>query len=313
MKTIDCGGRIMSDKKVYFIRHKGYTKDEIEDLKYAKRIAIFFDDVPFDQVVENIDYSVDEIEYNEEYFKEHPNSTYKSALKYMWTLGKNGGLVVAEYNSEDKCYIGEVKKGTEIVNFEEKFKGKFNVTIQLSDVKTIEYADYPVLPAVRPIQGTICNPHAPFFTDVIPAIYNNDFSNIKIRRSLLHYKMLEQLCVEYLREKKGLKYCILRPGISLAKIDIAGVSNDGELMYAQVKADHITQARHDEFKKFVNKKIGGEDKEEVMSYIFCEKANDVKNKSININYIDVDVVFDHFYKKDQDMIKRMIGFAGKIL
>lgn len=178
----------MSDEKVYFIRHqvKEYSSGDISELKKDKKIAIFFENLPFENVVKNIDYSGNEIEYNEEYFKKHPNPKYKSALKYMWTLAKYGGLVVAEYNSEKECYIGRVRPSTKIDVFKEKIKDKFNVTLQLSDVKIIEYADYPVLPAVRPPYGTICNPHASFFTDIIPAIYNNDLSNIEIRRELLH-------------------------------------------------------------------------------------------------------------------------------
>lgn len=304
---------------MYFIRHKHSkdfcTKEEIVVLKHNKRIAIFFEDEPFSKVVKNIDFSGDEIEYNEEYFKKHPNPTYKSALKYMWTLAKYGGLVVAEYNSENECYVGRVKRGTKIVNFEDKFKEKFRVTLQLSDVikEPIDYSDYPVLPAVRPIKGTICEPQTSFFRVVIPAIYKGKLSSIKIERKLLHPKMLEQLCVEYLRDKDGLKYCILRPGKSLATIDIAGVSNDGELMYAQVKADHITQASHDEFKKFVNEDVDNDDKEDAKCYIFCERAKEVKNRLGNIHYIDVDRVFDYFHEKDENMIKRMIGFAGKDL
>lgn len=304
------GDGTMNDEKVFFIRHTPYKLDrttkDLDDLKKSNQIAIFYDNAPFDRVVKNIDYSGNRIEYIEEYFSNNRNlpnynKVYKSALNYMWFLGKNGGLVVAEYNSEGQCSIGRVLPNTKI----EVFKEKFNVTLPLTKVIQIDYADYPVLPAVRPPHGTICEPHTSFFRDIIPAIFNNALSSIKIRRSLLHYKMLEQLCLEYLREKKILKYCILRPGKTVATIDIAGVSFGGKTIYAQVKADHIDETEHKEFTDFVK------DKKDTINFIFCERANEIKDKSDNTNYIDVDKdVFDFFNSTDEGkkMIKRMIGF-----
>ena len=305
----------MNDEKVFFIRHQPFeehhSNEDLTDLKIANKIAIFFDDVPFDQVIKNIDYSGSEIEYNEEYFSKNGgkpsyNRAYKSALNYMWTLAKKGGLVVAEYNRGSECSIGRVLPSTKI----ETFKGKFHVTLQLGQVKPINYADYPVLPAVRPPYGTICEPHSSFFTEIFPAVFNNDFSDIKIRRSLLHPKMLEQLCVEYLRAREGLNYCILRPGKSLPTIDIAGVSVEGKTIFAQVKANQIDQTRHKDFIDYVK------DKKDTRNYIFCERADEIKHKSNNIDYKDVDDVFDFFYNRvdgGKKMIKRMIGFAKEDL
>ena len=283
-------------------------------------------------VVKNANYNGECIKYVEDYFQnnnedgqskntkahESYNKKYKSALDYFWRLGKYGGLVVAEYNNDPYCLIGVVKPNTKIENF----NNKFNVTIQLQDTEDIKYSEYPVLLAVRPSHGTICEPKTSFFINIIPRIYNktlNDLLNIDnlTKRKLLHPKMLEQMCVEYLRRKafkddQILKYCILRPGKNLAKIDIAGVSSANKLVYAQVKANQIKSVDHEEFKNLFKDK---EENNDTINIIFCENIDKIEHKSENIIYIDIDKeVFRYFNEEDyndgQEMIQRMIGIQS---
>lgn len=304
--------------EVFFIRHKpapasqpGPTEQDIEALKKLARIAIFYENKPVNDVVENVNYVGNNIKYNEEVFTEFEDNctTYKSALNKIWRLGKHGGIVVSEYNKDAKCLIGIVQPNTRIEPFSrESSNFTFNVTLKLEKTVEIEYSKYPVYLAARPPFQTICNPTSSFFKTVIPAIYIDPLGKVQPTRRLLHPKMLEQMCVEYLRtvhfeNNQRLKYCILRPGKNLPIIDIAGVSTDNRDIFAQVKADKIKPRALKEFRKFMK------DPTHTIYIIFCEG---VKNRGTDkgITYIDVDTVFDHFNnnKEGKEMIRRMIGF-----
>lgn len=305
----------MSNKnhvEVYFIRHKikGRT---FNDLKKAEKIAILFDEVPCGKVIVNFDkingYYDKEIEYNRPFFDnlikartKHYIQTYKSALKYIWNIGNYGGLVVAEYDNDFNCIVGMVNRNTKI----ESFPGAnniYNITLQLTGVKKLNYADYPVLLAVRPPYSTICSPHTEFFKTVIPAIYNG--KKISIKRYLMHDKMLEQLCLEYLRKfgvnGEYLDYCTLLVGKNLKAVDIAGVSTSGRKIYAQVKTDAINSGAQKDFKAFVKNNSNG------LNIIFSKGIGNA-TPDPSIVYIDVDNVFNCFRAKSIKMLKNMIGF-----
>jgi len=284
--------------QVFFIRHKAdehFPADEIQQLKDKNKIAIFFDNEPLSNV------TLDGLDINPKYFL-GKKGKYKSALNCLCGIAKNGGMVVAEYNNDSEALIGQVNPGTRLESF-----GKMTVTLQLSKTQILKYGDYPVTLAARPPYVTICKPGAPFFQKIIPLIYNNDENNIKPDRSLLHHKALEQMCVEYLRTKgvndQILKYCILRPGKSLAIIDIAGISKGGKKIYAQVKADKINPADHTSFINFVTDNI-----KETINIIFS-KIDPVLKKHSDITYINVDDVFNYIKEKDENMVRNMIGFS----
>jgi hypothetical protein len=313
-------------EEVYFIRHKpvsqsetGRTKQDLEDLKEQERISIFYDNRPINEVVDNYHilkgkYPDGNIQYKDAYFSKTKDnkSKYRSALNMIWRLGKYGGLVVSEYNNDAHCLIGNVPPNTKIELFTAKHSNfEFNVTLKLEGTITIAYSDCPVLPAVRPPFQTICNPTSSFFKEIIPAIYRDGLGSVQPARSLLHPKMLEQMCVEYLRtvgyaKRKLLKYCILRPGKNLPTIDIAGVSADDRKIYAQVKADEIKPKAIDTLKQYMEEM---EDTSNAVYVVFCEGVRG-RGTVEGITYIDVDTVFDHFNSSEtgQGMIKRMIGF-----
>jgi len=290
----------MREENVYFIRHKQdelFLKEEINRLKDKNKIAIFFDNKPLSEV------TIENTGINKKFFssKKEGAVKYKSALNFLCKIAKDGGIVVAEYNDEPEVLIGQVKPGTSL-----EPSGKIEVTLQLTKTKILKYSDYPVALAVRPPYGTICRPLAPFFQTIIPMIYNNTESGIKIDRSLLHPKMLEQMCVEYLRVKgvngQILKYCILRPGKSLAIIDIAGISKDSKIIFAQVKANKISPEAHASFIEFASKNF-----KDTINVIFSENDPTLK-KHPSITYVNVDDVFNYFKINDEEMIRRMIGF-----
>lgn len=320
------GPKQNSGRKVYFIRHKRtnsksiHTENDIDDLKVHNKIGIFFENMPIDDVVTNHpklngSYPNSDIHYDPIGFNKIKNpsskyeSTYKSALRKIWQLGKDGGLVVSEYNNDVEFTIGEVLPNTRIETFiPNNAKHVIYVTLQLENPVRKEYSQYPVYLAVRPPYSTICNPKTPFFKDVIPAIYSN--KPIPPKRKQLHYKMLEQMCVEYLRKvpftsNQKLEYCILRPGKGAPMIDIAGVSTGGTMIYAQVKTDIISVTAHMAFIKFAKKNS------KAKYIIFSEGVDNLKGKNKAVQYIDVDKVFDHFNnnKAGKDMINRMIGFS----
>ena len=105
------------------------------------------------------------------------------------------------------------------------------------------------------------------------------FSGAKIPEKealeLLHPNMVEQLCVEYLRregysdfEKDTLDYCTLRPGKSLAIIDIAGRLESKRWLFAQVKNDSLSAARSTKLADHLERFLGETGRKDAVGVLF---------------------------------------------
>jgi hypothetical protein len=232
----------MKNEKVYFIRHNLDNSDTANRLCTGELIAIFFGIEKPDDVFSVVDGKYTVIETK---LKGKNRQQCRTAVSYFAELANDGGLVVAEYNggniasgSESSFYgakVGRVEKNSQIISHDGA-----PICLKLTDVKSLKYADFPVMLAVRPPFVTICVPDSNLFKDIIP----NWFSDTPIKEisyGMLHYKMTEQMCVEYMlkhdetNSEIKLNYCILRPGKNAPLFDIAGIDTCGKKVYASVK------------------------------------------------------------------------------
>ena len=295
--------KLTADDDVYFIRHKIKKEDEspelnrntIRDIMRQKRIAIMFENEPWNVVFDGKP-SVD-------YFQGlKNNSKYRSALSYFHNISSKGGYIIAEYldgETPGNCYgaiVSRVSKGTQI----EPAAG-FQVTLQLDAnfYEIIDYSKYPVLLAIRPPFGTLCKPGRDTYREFVN--YKLTKQPPELSTHLLHPKMAEQMCVEYLRSVgvngHTLSYCTLKPGQTLAVIDIYGVLNNDKDVFAQVKNGEIAPPDLAAFKEFTKNNIDG------ANIVFSKDRNKAEPKIV---FINIDDVFDHFKTHNPKMLEKMI-------
>lgn len=300
--------KLTADDEVYFIRHKIKNEDEtpeinrktILDIMRQKRIAIMFENEPWSMV---FDTSAEKpkSKYFEQFTKE--NSTYRSALNYFFNISKKGGYIVAEYLDGEMqgngygAIVSRVLKGTQV----ESAAG-FQVTLQLDAnfYEIINYSKYPVLLAIRPPYSTICKPSRSTYKEFINFKLAGDV-DFPLSLDLLHPEMAEQMCVEYLRSVgvngHKLSYCSLRPGKTLAVIDICGVLDNDKDVFAQVKNGNIENDALDAFVKFTQNNFDG------VNIVFSKDRNKART---NVVFVNIDDVFNHFKAYNPKMLVKMI-------
>lgn len=302
-----CNKGLSEDDHVYFIRHKegnDVEKDNrrksILDLMKQKRIAIFFENKPWSNVFdENTGQPI--TTYIEQFTQNH--STYRSALTFFWKLSSQGGYVVAEYldgktpNDGYGAIVSRIIPGTKV----EAANG-FEVTLKLDDncYEVFDYYKHPVLLAIRPPFNTICEPSRPTYKAFVGyTLFTNE---PVLSTELLHPKMVEQMCVEWLRKVgvKGrkLSYCTLRPGKSLAVVDICGILDDGKAVFAQVKNSEIDPDDLRDFDNFTKKYNDG------VNIVFSTDRNRQRG---NIVFVNIDDIFNGFKESNLQMLKKMAG------
>lgn len=300
--------KLSDSDKVYFIRHKEgediekeNRKKSIIELMHQKRIAIFFENEPWSKVYDEKS-GLPSLGYFHKFTQE--NSTYRSALNFFHRLSTEGGYIVAEYlggkvpNGGCGAIVSKILKGTKV----EKAEG-FEVTLKLDEnhYKEFDYYTHPVLLAIRPPYGTICQPSRETYRAFVD--YTLFGTPPVLSADLLHPKMVEQMCVEYLRKVgvngNKLSYCTLRPGKTLAVIDICGVLENNEEFFAQVKNGKIDKYDLAAFEEFTNKNIAG------LNVVF---SNDPPGKRNNVTFLNIDVIFKYFIDTNKQMLLRMSGF-----
>jgi len=311
--------------KTYFIRHKENKKNleasrkEIIELFDTRRIAIFFDNEPWETVFDEINEKPHSLYFTSEYCKDKMNSSkgYKTALKAMNSLSKDGGYVFAEYCSsyigEEKksgCILGKISPNSKIERFNSNCGSLISeVSLQLdsSNIKTINYFEYPVLFAIRPPYGTICCPNRNTYSSIAENLFEG--KNLELSCNLLHPKMVEQMCVEYLyqvgldvqNENLKLDYCSLKPGKTLAQLDIVGRLKNGQKIFGQVKNDDSSNQLHSE--EYFFKHISPE----IIGVFFSRFDKDIEVIGTNTFKINIDMIFKYFKDKKPILIKDMIG------
>jgi hypothetical protein len=295
--------KLTVNDEVYFIRHK--VTDEVDrkmilEVMRQKRIAIMFKNDPWIAV---FDASAEKpsAKYFEHFTKK--NSTYRSALNYFHKISSEGGYIVAEYLDGEMpgngygAIVSRVLKGTQV----ESAAG-FEVTLQLdaSFYEIIDYSKYPVLLAIRPPYSTLCKPSRNTYKEFINFKLADVVDFAEVSLDLLHPKMAEQMCVEYLRSVgvngNKLSYCTLKPGKTLAVIDICGVLYNDRDVFAQVKNGEIEKSDLEAFAKFTQNNIEG------VNIVF---SKDTDKAEPNIVFINIDDVFNHFKANNRNMLVKM--------
>jgi len=212
---------------VYFIRHNWHDKELREEINKKllneKRIAIHFNDKAHKKFE---DYSS----------KEKKKPGFKEAWSIFNQLGKNGGIVLAQY--DEYFIIGKVKKGTK-VEFRNIGSKKGLKTYTFDRSKKILRKKCLNLVASLPRYRTITEVKK---TEVlIRAYYDKLIRKEKTKPiiELLSPKLQEQMCVEWLRSELcdksyKIKYLILKPGLDMEGIDIYGKTCGDKYLFGQV-------------------------------------------------------------------------------
>lgn len=167
----------------------------------------------------------------------------RNALNKLWRYCKEGVLIGAFYRNFDshKMMLGEIEKGSEIRIIEKN--GYQNKTILLSKIKVICLSEFPLLSAIKPRQK------ATNFWPSANKILNALYTGVKLPHevSSLAPGQLEVICYEYLRIQNILGHLLLPIGRTMPEIDICGINQKSERVYAQVT--------HSKNREVINKKI----------------------------------------------------------
>jgi len=293
----------------FFIRHKlGSAEKNLCD---AQRIAIDFENLRFSG-------GLAELEAGDFH------GAYKTALKYMIDLRDNGGWVFAEYGPgyigkhrrEDVgCIIARIEPQGPFESFTAPANGQtYQVTLKLdpSSIGYIRYSEFPVLLAIRPPYGTICRPSRSTYRQIAEAFFDGKKIPATEALNTLHPKIVEQLCVEYLRRKghdnNKLAYCTLRPGKSLAIIDIAGRLQDERPIFAQVKNAPLSADRSSELASQLENFIGESNREDAVGVLFG-MFDEAQEYDGPISFVNLEKVFQYFRESDETVLKNMVGFG----
>ncbi len=298
----------MGHVDTYFIRHK-LRGDEVE-LCDAHRIAIDFDNLPI---------SGDATELGSEI-----RGAYRTALTYMIHLRDHGGYVFAEYgegyignrrSGDIGCILAKVEPQRRFGAFKPTAKDyEYQVTLELdpSSIGYIRYSEFPVLLAIRPPFSTICRPSRTY-PQIAEAFFDRKPMPAQDVLELLHPKMVEQLCVEYLRRRDQddrLDYCMLRPGKSLAIIDIAGRLVSGEALFAQVKNAPLSADRSSKLAGELERFVCSAKEDNAVGILFGQ-FKDAQDCDGPISFVDLRDVIRSFHGEDRKVLEDMIG-AGDI-
>lgn len=213
---------------IYFIRHKFNGIDEAAIiLMNQKLIGFHFADEFFER--------------KEDYKQLHTGyeKGFSKAFDAFSRLGQSGGIVVFEYNDPDEFYVATVNGNQKISRFDFEYSDQtvfIYKVLQYVKARKFSYAEYPVLLAIRPPYGTACQPGW-HYRQIIRHIYLG--SNLPRTVNLLHPKVLEQLCENYLRSEFvpppiRIQYTIMKTGKTLPIVDIVGRSLTGQKLLVQV-------------------------------------------------------------------------------
>jgi hypothetical protein len=273
----------------YFVRHTdklGIDEESFDKLLKKKLIFIHF---PFKNSTNEEE---DCISLNPD---DYMNKTAKRAIGCLKKLAEDGGYVCAEYRTLKGAIVGKVEPGTSIeLNKEGRWRSQPNriavlKTLSLTKIKEIEPGKYSKFSFGRPIHGTICQwrnvkerieclvddkPLEPILKNLSPA-------------------QLEVLCSEYLRSGKHgnlpqIGSFLLPVGRTLKDIDIAGITETGEIVYSQVTYKNIDQSKEklDKLKKYQSN--------DSHLIFFCDVTEPQQDGCVSV--YPIDMVFEEYCK-----------------
>ncbi|MCH8499504.1 MAG: hypothetical protein LAT63_13585 [Marinobacter sp.] len=219
-----------------FIRHQGSSTPNILKQLWDRRlIALHYHD----------DYSTNPADY-------YPAGC--KALERLWAYCNKGALVGADFRSLNNAsmLVGCLEPGTKI--FSERFQdpetGEAFIykVAPLSHVVEVRYADYPLLLAIQPRQGTLTG--WPSAEHVLVAAHER--RSLSRKAGSLHPSQHEVLCYEWLRNKGQLERLVLPIGRGLQDIDIFGINTQGQRVFGQVTYSKNAAQLYDKHARLLN-------------------------------------------------------------
>lgn len=238
----------------WFVRHTkrlGIDDKDVEKLWEQNRIAVHFsgpNEIGFDTA-------------DPEDYKSKKPAHF--AMTCMKALSVKGGYLWAEYRGHCDAKVGEIRPQEIILVTAQlaasSLSGKSSKpailkTLQLDNVKHISPNDWVALRASKPRQRTI-SPW-PGARNKLQLIVNG--GEILTSWDLLSTAQQETVCSEFLRFHSidgvpRLARLLLPPGRTLENIDIYGMADDGQRVYAQVTFSRGSQNKINKLKRYAGK------------------------------------------------------------
>ena len=240
--------------ETYFVRHTlGCSVDEAtrERMWQENRIFVHF---PWDK---SSNKTADSKSLNPNDYERFR----KGGIAALNRLASEGGFVAAHFIGHDNWLVGKIDPNSQIEICEGKWRPEEFVksglknhngvvvlkTLKLNSCRKIAPADYALLQAVQPRQGTIMRWHKA--GGLVEAIVTGQ--KPKISFDLLSPSHQETLCAEFLRRPLVSQFglpqldCLLCDvGRSMKDLDIFGLATDGAKIFAQVTHDVLRKVEH---------------------------------------------------------------------
>lgn len=222
----------------YFIRHSSaldVDASTLEDLWAADRIAIHFPRDESGTFVNGDSRSLNPADYG---------GHSKSVMQRFLGLARDGGYVFATYRGKQGGKVGYVTPGSSPELFPGFWGSKNNhkgreatlKSLPLSQVRNLRADEAISLVAVQPRQGTFCRWRK--IGGIVIALTNGGLARELVS---LTPNLQEIMCMEYLRtedaRRRGLpvlRQTLMPVGRTMKDIDIFGVSESGNVLFAQV-------------------------------------------------------------------------------
>ena len=244
--------------------------------------------------------SINPLDYSEEV-----RDKVTIALNIMKECQEKGAIIAAVYSiiNKNKIIIGEIEKGTEInfTRYDHTDEDLIFKTMQLKNAREINYIDFPILMATHPRQSTIVHWRK------IENVIRNIFQNNQLPDDVYSFSpgQLEIICYEYLKQK-NLIYSLLMPiGRNLLYIDIVGINEKGQRIFAQVTYADNKQKVEEKLVK-LKESIPETDKNTKLLFFAppSDHIDSIKDDFENIEIIGIENVYD--YLKSDENGKLMI-------
>jgi hypothetical protein len=233
---------------------------------------------------------------------DYPNAG-KHALARLQRYARDGAIVAANFHRlhRDRLLLGELQPGSEVRA--KKFGDRYVYKVaKLTHCREVKYADFPLLLAIQPRQGTLVG--WPSAKDILRSALHGEPLPIKV--SSLSPDQLEVVCYEYLRTSERISRLLMPIGRCLIDIDIFGIDKHGRRVLAQVTQACSAKANAEK----MNNLLAHRDRESQL-YFFGILENAKENPAVTV--FDVGDVFKASLDDTESrfMVLRMLGLPAE--
>jgi hypothetical protein len=227
----------------------------------------------------------------------------KHALRRLQRYASEGAIVAADFRRlhRDRLLVGELRPDSEV--WSEKFGDRYVYKVtQLTNCREVLYADFPVLLAVQPRQGTLVG--WPSARNVLRSALDGE--PLPIEAGSLSPDQFEVVCYEYLRMSGKISRLLMPIGRGLIEIDILGIDHLHRPVFAQV-----TQARSKQTNAVKMKNLLAHLNVDTQLFFFGFEKHVPETPGVSI--IDVEDVFNDTLDDtgSRAMVFRMLGFKAE--